>query len=363
MFNKRKKTKIFLGGYINKTNAQNLNCLSLAKYLDKEKYDIYTLSVRSGTIKNKPIDGVYVFHSFYPNRIIKYLGYFWGIFRCDVAYLPKGEIWKWNRFWLKVFNKRSFITVESIVDERVFTNVSKYYGSAQNFIAHYKSFDKVFSITKYMQDYNFKYRQIETEDRVLYLGAEIELFLNEQKNISELKAAILIGTDLVRKGIDDYFEIASAFPGIVFHVVGTGNKKIEVNSELKKRKLNNIIYHGGLEHKQLVKLLEKIDLHILPSRTEGFPKVILETAAAGIPSLVYSDYGAQEWMTDRENGFVVHTLDQMKNTIQELLQHPDILQKASRNSSQLAINFDWKELIKNWENVIDSLVNDKIAKK
>ena len=33
-----KKVKIFLGGYINYTNAQNLNCRALAIYLDKDKF-------------------------------------------------------------------------------------------------------------------------------------------------------------------------------------------------------------------------------------------------------------------------------------------------------------------------------------
>ena len=38
-------------------------------------------------------------------------------------------------------------------------------------------------------------------------------------------------------------------------------------------------------------LLKDMQLHIFPSRSEGFPKVILETACAGVPSLVYADYG------------------------------------------------------------------------
>ena len=36
---KTKKIKVFLGGYVNCTNAQNLNCRALAKYLDKDKFE------------------------------------------------------------------------------------------------------------------------------------------------------------------------------------------------------------------------------------------------------------------------------------------------------------------------------------
>ena len=32
------RIKVFLGGYINYTNAQNLNCRAVAEYLDKDKF-------------------------------------------------------------------------------------------------------------------------------------------------------------------------------------------------------------------------------------------------------------------------------------------------------------------------------------
>ena len=40
-----RKKKIFLGAYVNINNAQNINCKSLAAYLNKEKYVIKTLKV------------------------------------------------------------------------------------------------------------------------------------------------------------------------------------------------------------------------------------------------------------------------------------------------------------------------------
>ena len=39
-----KKIKVFLGAYINYTNAQNLNCRSIAEHLDKERFEVYTLT-------------------------------------------------------------------------------------------------------------------------------------------------------------------------------------------------------------------------------------------------------------------------------------------------------------------------------
>ena len=43
---KTKKIKVFLGGYVNCTNAQNLNCRALAKYLDKDEAEYYTQTAK-----------------------------------------------------------------------------------------------------------------------------------------------------------------------------------------------------------------------------------------------------------------------------------------------------------------------------
>ena len=59
-------------------------------------------------------------------------------------------------------------------------------------------------------------------------------------------------------------------------------------------------------------IFEQSDLMFLPSKSEGFPKVILETASAGIPSIVYNTYGASDWMENKKNGFIVTDLDEVK---------------------------------------------------
>ena len=98
-----------------------------------------------------------------------------------------------------------------------------------------------------------------------------------------------------------------------------------------------------------------MQLHIFPSRSEGFPKVILETACAGIPSLVYADYGADQWIDHYQNGFVVQTLDEMKVVIEDLLNDKESLNQISKNAIQLGLSYDWKLKIKAWQDVILAL--------
>lgn len=349
---KQQKIKVFLGGYINVINAQNLNCRSLAKHLDKDKFEIYTMSLYSGTLST--IDGVKIFRCFRPHKLSAYLGYLWGIWSADVVYLPKGELSTWTRFLIKLLSKKSFITVEGIFDKEATKNALSLVG--KNFVAHYHSFHRTFSITGFMRQYNEEQLGLKTEDRILYLGTEPAAFQGQERMLQGLNQVLMVGNDLFRKGVFDYFELASRFPEITFHLAGSGNNKVNISSELCKRGLKNFIYHGLISQQELAKLFTQVQLHVFPSRSEGFPKVTLESACAGVPSLVYSDYGAEEWITHDKNGFVVDTLDEMIEVISSLQSNQEKLGRVSKSAIELGDSFDWKEKVKDWEVVIKQLI-------
>lgn len=341
-----------MGAYINKINAQNLNCRSIATFLDKQKFEIYTLTHYSNELQTPYIENVNIFNCFFPRAFSKYFGFLWGILHCDVAYLPKGEAWRWNHFWIKWLGKKSFSTVESILDDHVLKSAERFYGSKELIIEHYRSFDRLYSITGFIRDYNKKKLGIVSEEDVLYLGVDSDFFHMKEKRVSKIKNVIMVGNDLIRKGIADYFKLAKMNPEITFHLVGSGNGRINVNSELKKEKILNVVYHGSLGHTQLRELFNIVQLHILPSRSEGFPKIVLETAAAGIPSLLYRDYGADEWLENGKNGLLVDHIFEMNEKISELSKDQKRLELLSSNAILLAKQFDWKLMIIHWERVL-----------
>jgi glycosyltransferase involved in cell wall biosynthesis len=352
------KIKVFLGGFINYANAQNLNCRALAEHLDTIKFEIYTLNLEGGQLPRVKKDyGINVFHCFKPVRISIYIGFLWGIWNCDVAYLPKGELWRFNRFMLKLLRKKSFSTLEGILDDTAINNAISSLGTVENYIKSRSYFDKQYSITNYMKNYNYEKIALKTEDKILYLGVDSDFFkMNATKKT--LDNVLMIGNDLVRKGVYDYLEIAGNFPEITFFLAGSGNGKIDMDLEIKNRNLNNVIYQGLVTSDQLIALLKDTALHILPSRSEGFPKVTLETAAAGVPSIVYADYGAEEWITNGVNGWVVKNVDEMISIFNDLKNNPEKLSSVSQEAIKLAVSFDWKVRVKDWEEVITQLKNE-----
>ena len=216
--------------------------------------------------------------------------------------------------------------------------------------------DKNFAITKFMANYNHKRLGIRF-DGVLYLGVDFDLFKNN-RSIDCLTDIVFIGNNLKYKGIEDYYKVAKNFPKINFHIIG-GEGNYDIVNETKKRNLPNVILHGSLSHDKLSEVLKNVQLMFFPSRSEGFPKVTLECAAAGVPSIVYGDYGADEWITTGKDGFVVNTLDEAKNVIEDIIANPDKLKELSKNAVELGRNFDWKSIIKDWETEIEKIINLK----
>jgi len=106
-------------------------------------------------------------------------------------------------------------------------------------------------------------------------------------------------------------------------------------------------------------MFQKSDLMFLPAKSEGFPKVILEAASTGIPSLVYNTYGASNWMKNRVNGFVINDFNAVKGVVNELLNNSKLLQSISEKTIELANGYNWENIIKDWEKVIVNLYNGK----
>lgn len=348
------KIKVFLGAFVNYTNAQNLNCLAVAKHLDKSKYAVMTGIGYSGDLPTETIPGVKYLKMRYPARLWRPLCLVYGVLWSDVAYLPTPMHWRLCRFLLRLFRKKAFKTIEAMM---IGTNLSKFTDQGVSIDEIRESLNytgHTYSITRAMKKVNEEKIGLKTADHILYLGTEYQKFHNDVSRKSLTDIAI-IGSNLFYKGIEDFFHLASIFPNLNFHIIGSGMGKIDFPQEIEKRNLKNLKWHGSESHEQLKETLKGIQLHVFPSRAEGFPKVTLEAAAAGVPSVVYSDYGADEWITSGKNGFVVTRFEEIVEIVRDLLEHPEKLQPLADNARKLAASFDWTVRIKDWEKVIDEL--------
>jgi glycosyltransferase involved in cell wall biosynthesis len=341
----KKKIKVFLGAYVNYTNAQNLNCLALTKYLDSSKFTIYALSTYlSPKVKNK----ANLFHCFYPLRISTALGFFWGILHCDVAFLPKhSDTPLWVLKLARLLNKPIFTTIEGIDTIQMLIT---FYNSKDRVLSRFKYFNKIYPITDHIMNLN---KDIRLENNLLLLGVDsLSFSFNHKERLSSI---VFVGSFTKRKRVEEVLKLAANYPTIKFNIIGEGPEK----NKLESNTTINTEFFGILNHNEINTIFKKSDLLFLPSKSEGFPKVILEAASAGVPSILYDSYGASAWIDNRKNGFVVSSFNQVEELVNELLKNSALLQEASKNTLELAHRFDWKKIINDWEKVIEDLYNGK----
>lgn len=87
-------------------------------------------------------------------------------------------------------------------------------------------------------------------------------------------------------------------------IIGDGPEQLTIKKLIHKLKLNDrVALPGRIE--DAAKLLTAFDLFVLPSAKEGFPYVILETMAAGLPIIATTVGALPEMIENKKSGLLV----------------------------------------------------------
>lgn len=350
------RIRIFFGAHLNVPNAQNLNCKALVEELDESKFFCYSLIDFEYPIEQSLKDkrNVKLFFVRRPKKCFNILGYIWGIYHCHIAYLPKHDLIKLVKTLLFIFQKKSLKTIEIVINENTFNLVKEKFGiSRKKFRRFFKGFTQLYSITNYIKEMSCREENLGLHSKgPLLLGTKIEkkIEFSEKRNIKNI---IFIGIDSKRKGIEDFISISREFPKINFNIIGGFCDEIEIAC----RRNSNLNFLGVLNHKSVLDILEQQDILILPSRNEGFPKVILEAGSLFVPSIVYADYGMNEFITNGINGFVVETRSQIVEKICFLQNNVEQFNFIRKNCFKLSEEFKWENVIKEWEKIFIEIYN------
>lgn len=159
---------------------------------------------------------------------------------------------------------------------------------------------------------------------------------NIRKNISKEDFNILLvgsmeqrykGFDLVIKAI----ELLSFKSNIALNIIGDGIFKHELIQLAAEKGLSeNITFHGKISRDQVFNMMRYCDLFIMPSRTEGLPRALIEAMAAGSPA-VGSDVGGIPELLDKKFIFESEDIEELSKLITLIYHYDDISQISRRN--------------------------------
>ena len=116
------------------------------------------------------------------------------------------------------------------------------------------------------------------------------------------------------KGVMEFLHAAASLirhnGSVHFAVVGGGEEESIMRRFCRDNHMENrLTFVGFINRKQVVKILNASDIFVLSSYSEGFPMVILEAMAAGLPIVATKVGAIPEIIEDGINGFLVRIKD------------------------------------------------------
>ena len=159
--------------------------------------------------------------------------------------------------------------------------------------------------------------------------------------------------------------ITPEFRNVLFIFVGGGVEEpamIEFSQRENLKK--NVRFLGYLSGDEIVQILNSSDIFVLPSYSEGFPLVVLEAMAAGLPVIATSVGAIPEIIEDGKNGFLVRPMDHiaLAERVRGLVQNEELRKKIGNNNiKKIKEKYDLKIVARIFEYCYETILSGNHA--
>jgi glycosyltransferase involved in cell wall biosynthesis len=195
---------------------------------------------------------------------------------------------------------------------------------------YYKRFDLIICQAKEMQSDLVQYYNIQIEKAVVIHNATPDITGNlnpaGRQNADRAFTFITVARLTEIKGIARLIRAVGLLPfPFQYYIIGAGNKKGELQNQINELQLQQKVHLMG-EKPEPFAGNENADLFLMGSYYEGFPNVLLEAGARGIPVIAFDVPGGIKEIITEDNGVMV--------------KDDDVVAFANAIKSGLASNFN-----------------------
>ncbi len=198
------------------------------------------------------------------------------------------------------------------------------------------------------------------------LAPEIADIIQKNNNITRSERNVLFAGHVYKtKGVYELVEACSTIPDINLKIIGKYEEPIKndlLTIASKKGFTGWIDFTGNVQHEEVIKEMLSCDVFVLPTYTEGFPNVIIESMACSC-AIVTTPVGAIPEMLEEENGKQYGILVAPQNTnelregIEKMLNNESLKLECRHNVKQRVndrYNIDavWKQMSNIWKEII-----------
>jgi glycosyltransferase involved in cell wall biosynthesis len=184
----------------------------------------------------------------------------------------------------------------------------------------------------------------------LPLGINSRTFHQRHARKEDEFRIIGVGNLTANKRPELFVDLAQQFPNGKFVWFGQGSRIDELRARCSDRKITNLEFSGMALPQQLADEYNRSSLFLLPSISEGAPKVLQEAAACGLPRIAFGFY--EPAITHGFDGFVVWTDEEFVARVAELVRDPMKAREMGSRAAETAANWNWDVIAPQWENEI-----------
>lgn len=158
-----------------------------------------------------------------------------------------------------------------------------------------------------------------------------------------------------RKGVDVVIDslalLKKQFPDATLDIVGGGSLEWSLKEQSKALGLNeSVIFHGKVEQTKVVEIMKRSHVFCFPtSASEGFPKVVIEALASGLPVVTTKVSVLPMLIGDRCGVLIEHpTGDEVARAVEGILSDDASYTEYSRSAISTAQQYSlesWRDFI------------------
>ena len=160
------------------------------------------------------------------------------------------------------------------------------------------------------------------------------------------------------KNIEHALDVLAAIDNTHLDIIGSGWWEDELKAYAVDLGVDHrVTFHGHVSETRKHQLLDGADIHLLPSRKEGWGLAVIEAAQHGVPTVGYhSSRGLQDSIIDGTTGLLVDNKAQLITSTRCLLDDAALRHRLGDAARIRATTFSWEKTGEQWEKLLEKTV-------
>ena len=144
------------------------------------------------------------------------------------------------------------------------------------------------------------------------------------------------------KQIEHAMDTVARIPGALLDVIGSGWWESHLREYARAHGVEDRVrFRGQVTEDYKHALLARADVHLMPSRKEGWGLAVMEAAQHGVPTVGYA-FGLQDSVIDGETGLLVQREAELTQAVRELVEDAALRARLGDAARALAATFSWE---------------------